>query len=270
MNISENIDRSGFYYDNVRNASGGNTIRHYHRNCELYFLEKGSCNYYVDNRYLLLRAGDLIFIPGEQIHETNYGEEVHTRRLINCSREFIPNGIPDELSKTNYLFRNNYVANEILEVFQAIEQEYLKHGEYSNEIIKLYMHKLFYLIARHKNENMISSVENKMIESVITYIKQNYMNELFLPDVAKQHAVSAEHLSRVFKKEIGICFNEYINNLRLQKAEFMLKNEHGKSISEVAFACGFNDSNYFSLRFKKQYGVSPKNIRKKATNENDI
>ena len=81
--------------------------------------------------------------------------------------------------------------------------------------------------------------------------------------MAEKNAVSSEHLSRIFKKEIGVGFNEYINSLRLRQAEFMLRNEDGKSVSEVAFACGFNDSNYFSYRFKKAYGVSPINIKNK-------
>ena len=47
-----------------------------------------------------------------------------------------------------------------------------------------------------------------------------------------------------------------------QKALNMLKNEPGKSVNEVAFACGFNDSNYFSYKFTKAYGVPPRSIKK--------
>ena len=130
-------------------------------------------------------------------------------------------------------------------------------------MIKLQMQKLFYLIARHREENMVESSENKMIEGIISHVKKNYMNEVSLAEMAESNAVSAEHLSRAFKKEIGMGFNEYVNALRLQKAEFMLRNEEGKSVSEVAFACGFNDSNYFSYRFKRLYGVSPTSIKKR-------
>ena len=269
MSITENIDRKDFYYDNTKKVVGENTRRHYHDNYELYFLESGTCNYYVDNRYYLLCAGDLIFIPSGQIHQTNYSQEPHTRHLINCSAEFIPDDLSDELLVTNCIFRNKAVVNDILKIFQSIEDEYTAHDAYSNKIIKLHTHRLFYLMARHKNENMIPIAENKTIESVINYIKKNYMHEISLIGVAQQHAVSAEHLSRAFKKELGIGFNEYINALRLQKAEFMLRNEYGKSVSEVAFACGFNDSNYFSYRFKKTYGVSPISLKKKIADTGD-
>ena len=263
MNITENIKRQGFYYDNSKNVVRGNTRRHYHENYELYFLESGICNYFVDNRYYSLREGDLIFIPSGQIHQTNYTKELHSRRLINCSDEYIPNEILDELVLTNHIFRMLDIIKEISDIFELIEQEYSLHDEYSDRIIKNHTHRLFYLIARHKNENIGAESENKTVETVIEYIKKNYMHEISLSEVAERNAVSGEHLSRVFKKETGIGFNEYVNNLRLGRAEFMLRNEDGKSISEVAFACGFNDSNYFSYRFKKFYGVSPISIKNK-------
>ena len=263
MNFSENISRQDFYYDNTQNAVGGNTRRHYHENYELYFLESGLCNYFVDNRYYMLRAGDIIFIPGRMIHQTNYGKEAHSRSVINCSNDFIPDDVSSELFETCYIFRNETVAGEIHDVFRCIEKEYLHHDDYSKKMIKLQMHKLFYLIARHREENMVESSENKMIEGIISHVKKNYMNEVSLAEMAESNAVSAEHLSRAFKKEIGMGFNEYVNALRLQKAEFMLRNEEGKSVSEVAFACGFNDSNYFSYRFKRLYGVSPTSIKKR-------
>ena len=41
----------------------------------------------------------------------------------------------------------------------------------------------------------------------------------------------------------------------------MLKNEPSRAVTEVAYACGFNDSNYFSYKFKKAYGITPSEVR---------
>ena len=41
----------------------------------------------------------------------------------------------------------------------------------------------------------------------------------------------------------------------------MLRNEPGRAVCEVAYACGFNDGNYFSYKFKEMYGVSPTRIK---------
>jgi transcriptional regulator GlxA family with amidase domain len=89
------------------------------------------------------------------------------------------------------------------------------------------------------------------------------MNEITLPMLAAMHGVTPGHLSRTFKRETGYGISEYLTLVRLRKAEFMLKNEPGKSVNEVAFACGFNDSNYFSFKFKKAYGVPPLKVKNK-------
>ena len=68
---------------------------------------------------------------------------------------------------------------------------------------------------------------------------------------------SQEHLSRTFKKHTGFGFNEYLTLVRLQHAEQLLKGDEKMSISTIAYNCGFNDSNYFSDKFKKMYGTSP-------------
>ena len=83
-------------------------------------------------------------------------------------------------------------------------------------------------------------------------------SDLTLPNVAKHFFISPEHLSRMLKKETGFGFSEYLNLLRLQYAETLLQQSGNLSISEISEQCGFNDSNYFSVKFKKQYGISPK------------
>jgi AraC-like DNA-binding protein len=91
----------------------------------------------------------------------------------------------------------------------------------------------------------------------ISFIKENYQATITLQQLADMHFISPEHLSRTFKKETNFGFNEFISLVRLQKAEFFLKEHPEMSISEVAYACGFNDSNYFSDKFKRTYGISP-------------
>ena len=107
-----------------------------------------------------------------------------------------------------------------------------------------------------------NSPESRLLNETCKYIQENFSQEITLSQVAELLSVSAEHLSRTFKRETGFNFSEYLTLFRLQKAEFMLKNEPGRSVHAVAFACGFNDSNYFSYKYKKQYGVSPKKVKK--------
>ena len=72
---------------------------------------------------------------------------------------------------------------------------------------------------------------------------------------------SLPYFCRVFKKSTGFGFSEYLTLYRLKQAEILLLEESTKSVSEIAYSCGFNDSNYFANRFKKIYGITPSKLR---------
>ena len=114
-----------------------------------------------------------------------------------------------------------------------------------------------------------ASVSSAFIEQAVAYIRANYPDRITLPDVAGHCAVSPEHLSRIFKKETGFGFNEYLNLYRLKKAETLLKSGQVHSISQIALLCGFNDSNYFSGAYKKMFGIPPSQVRKTSAKELD-
>ena len=95
---------------------------------------------------------------------------------------------------------------------------------------------------------LLDSPENQTMgrevsEETISYINEHFKEEITTECLAEQVGLSPFHFIRTFKKETGFGFSEYVTLVRLQKAEYMLKNEPGKSICEVAYACGFNDSN---------------------------
>jgi AraC-like DNA-binding protein len=73
--------------------------------------------------------------------------------------------------------------------------------------------------------------------------------------------MSESRFSRVFKEVVGIGYKEYLNSVRLNQANRLLLNT-SQSVSDIAYACGFNDSNYFSTFFKKTNGMSPLEFRK--------
>jgi YesN/AraC family two-component response regulator len=129
--------------------------------------------------------------------------------------------------------------------------------------MRCYTAEMFYLILRYPKNLDESTTGNQLIDSIVKYINQNYMSDIKLSTVAKMKSVSQEHISRTFKSCTGFGFNEYVTLLRLRKAEEMIKTEPDKTISEIAYECGFNDGNYFSYKFKKMYGVSPIKLRSK-------
>lgn len=252
-----------YYYSKVVDVVGHESTHHVHDAFEIYYMKEGSCTYYIGDGTYKVMQGDVILIPGNTSHRTTYGGVVHTRLLVNCSDAYIPEPVLERLAAIGPLYRNNRVISQLEELFAKIEHEYSHADALSAEVLKCFTAELMFVILRHKNEHETVVTGNNIITTVQEYIQNNYMNEVKLSSIAELLSVSQEHLSRMFKQETGTGFKEYLTSIRLQKAEDMLKHEPGRAVSEVAYACGFNDGNYFSYIFKKVYGVPPTEMRRK-------
>lgn len=235
---------------------------HYHSCFEIYYFLKGECKYFIDDRTYDLVPGDVILIPENVIHRTLYTSD-YERKLLNFTTDFIPPNVEKKLDLMLYIYRNKNVSNDIKRIFDEIEKEYSLMDEYSETVITNLVESLFVLLARNENKAILSEGNTVFVAETVRNISENYQKDLTLNSIAESFSVSPEHLSRTFKKETGFGFNEYLSLVRLQKAEQFLMENELKTVSEIAYACGFNDSNYFSDRFKKTHGVSPLKFRQK-------
>lgn len=90
---------------------------------------------------------------------------------------------------------------------------------------------------------------------------RDFPQPLLLRDLARDASMSVNSFLRAFKAVTGDSPIEYLLKERLRHGrELLLRG--GGSLAEIATACGFNDSNYFSRQFKRRYGVSPAHYRK--------
>lgn len=246
-----------------RVAETGASWPHYHSLYEIYFLEEGNCTYIIDDKVYNVQAGDIVIIPDSIIHHTKYDDISHSRILINCTGDYIPASIRSGILTGNYLFRNPFVTDDVRKILGKIKNEYILNDTFSDEIITCHTHSLFYLLLRNNETCVDIDDVNKIIEQAVAYIKENFSSNISLSSLARMFSVSPEHFSRLFKKETGLGFSKYLNSLRLQYAEQLLKSADNQNITRVAEICGFEDSNYFSKKFKEAYGISPKKVQMK-------
>ncbi len=237
---------------------------HYHSWFEIYYLESGKCSYLIEDTLYEVKAGDIVLIPAYRIHKTAYSTASHSRLLLSLSDNYLPPYVHTLLEGDNYIYRNPKISADAYAIVKDIESEYLNWDSYSSDMINGYVHMLFTLLCRNRNYYKNQRTGGSLrVEKVLNYIKGNYQSHITLSQTAKAYSITPEHLSRIFKKETGLSFHEYLTSIRLKEAEHLLKLEEKKSISEVAYSCGFNDSNYFSYKFKKVYGLSPLQFQKR-------
>lgn len=99
-----------------------------------------------------------------------------------------------------------------------------------------------------------------LVQASLDYIDFHYSEELSLDTLAKMRSVSNSYLSALFKKEVQMTVTDYINSTRIRQSLILL-NTTALSIQDIAYQCGFTDSNYFTRIFKKFQGKSPKLYR---------
>ncbi len=97
------------------------------------------------------------------------------------------------------------------------------------------------------------------------YIAMHYNHPLTLAGMAERVHLSEEYFSRLFKKEVGKNFTEYITEIRMIKARKMLLCTNF-NINEIGEMVGIQNPSYFSNQFKRYYGVSPKAVRENRDN----
>lgn len=97
-------------------------------------------------------------------------------------------------------------------------------------------------------------------EKISTYIAAHYAEELSMQDVAQAMTYSDAYFCKLFKECFRVNFSTYLNEYRIEKARAMLA-DPALSVRDIATACGYSDSNYFSRIFKRIAGQTPSEYR---------
>ena len=94
------------------------------------------------------------------------------------------------------------------------------------------------------------------VRKAIEYMERHHAERLTLAEIAEQAGFSPEHFSRVFRRETGVNYVAYLNNLRMKDPLQLLEQSDSK-VYEIAEKVGFSSLSYFSTTFKKKFGKSP-------------
>jgi len=135
-----------------------------------------------------------------------------------------------------------------------------KSSQYHNRMISSLSECLLAIMNRAANE--AAQHENAFIDRVMRYIQEHFSEDISLVEIANNMHVSASHLSHVFKESTGLSPIKYVINCRMEYAKKLLLTTDN-TIMQIAMKCGYDNSNYFSLLFKKMVGYSPAHFRRK-------
>ncbi len=256
-----------------RDGTQGRQDSHNHPFYEIFYLINGDCTFFVDHNVYKLNKGDLVIVPQGDIHKSTYPERGFSERYVLSFKEnnldWLKDLIGEQTIKESLVQgvisipekRRDYVEalmNKM--IFESGGQDALSPAFIKTSLLELI---LFIIRCQRFEQNVIKEVDvdNMMIQEIATYIYNNYDKKISLDDISARFHISRSYLSKKFKAVTGFGFKEYLINIRIKKACTLLL-ETNKSITDIAFECGFNDSNYFGDAFRNVKGVSPHKYRK--------
>lgn len=95
---------------------------------------------------------------------------------------------------------------------------------------------------------------------LVTYLRGNFTEQIDWDALAGKFGLSTRTMHRKIVNQTGLTPVRYLNQLRLTQAVDCLVHTR-QGITDIAFACGFEDSNYFSTVFRQEYALSPSQYR---------
>lgn len=121
---------------------------------------------------------------------------------------------------------------------------------------------VFQLLSRFfkQGQSKIEMEDNRIAKTVL-YIRKHLNEAIELEKLAEISCLSKDHFIRLFKKELGTTPLQYINQKKIEKAQFLLITEE-LAVKEIAFQLAFDDYSYFNRLFKKTTGVTPQEYRR--------
>lgn len=236
---------------------------HFHMNYEIYYLISGRRRYVIDNSIYDIEAGDIILIPPMVMHKTQHApgiDEHHERFLFNVLE--IPEILKPAFEKSFYHPQGEF-KKKIKELINESVNE-TGTDEKALFLHKTNLHKILLLLLKMPKEDFSPrplSERDKIMQAAASYIKENCYKPITLREISSDFGFTPEYFSSIFKKAIGLNFIDYLNNMRVAMSLDFLS-DTDVPINEISEKCGFNDSNYFTIVFKKVTGVSPTKYRK--------
>ncbi|MBQ2773780.1 MAG: helix-turn-helix transcriptional regulator [Clostridia bacterium] len=242
---------------------------HVHDCCEIFLALEGGSTFLVDDKVYDIQNGDLFIINQFEAHKVVASKNgKFTRYILHVHPAFIYANSQGDVSLAPCFYSTNKITKlspsaadlaRLVSLFEDMRCE----REYGDEIYKrlrateilLEINRVFATHGAAKS----NAFRHKAVQLAIDHINSNYASVLSLEDVAKNAFVSPAQLSRLFGRYCGTTVTKYIAGKRITEAKKMLA--EGRSVTDTALSCGFNDYANFIRTFKRAVGVPPGKYR---------
>ena len=284
--MSERLEKQDYFEDlslpiqiHIRDPQPAFPL-HSHRFDELVIILKGTAIHLVDEQPFPVQSGDVFVVSGAHRHQYR---ELNGLALANILFDSRALGMPrwdiralpgfhalfelEPALRTQQKFNNRLhlreqqlnIANERLRELQR--ETARKNPGYRVMAKGLFMQLAVFLSRCYADTPQEESLNLLRLGDAIAHIETCYAGKITLNDLARKAHLSPRHFQRIFHDCFGRSPIEHLIRVRCRKAAELLKGTN-RTITEIAFTCGFSDSNYFTRCFRKTMNLTPNQYRR--------
>ncbi|MCY9662247.1 AraC family transcriptional regulator [Paenibacillus chondroitinus] len=255
---------------------------HWHEELQMTLVTKGKLTIQINGIDYELSTGQAIFINKSVLHIVTH---------LTPDGEYVSFNFPEKLlafysdsaMERNYVlpYTNSYLLSleirgnaawehEILQILYDMKKEFewKKNWGWQYEIsiktVKLWLILISNISLPSEEAAKHSRLQQERLQLMLSFIHQNYTNNLTLKEIADAAHLSVSECTRGFKKSIHITPYDYLIKYRIKKSCVLLASTE-YTITEIARRVGFNHVNHFIQSFKKHRGLTPKEFRSSSS-----
>lgn len=271
------VDTEGIYLS-YSTAPGGYHPLHWHEEIELLYQLNGRSDIQIDGEKYQIQNKLLTVIDSRQVHSIHTYSDTSMFICVHISKKLIEKYIPDI-----DLYRIYCIPDDIPD---SQFPEYLSMCRQMEALLRLYITdkpawqmesegiilQVLAQLIRHfsrksaPDEIGLSSADRtsfNRIRDVITYVEEHFREPISLQDIAGHLGLGREYFCRFFKKNMGMSFLRYLNEVRISHVYRDLE-QTDAPIAEIAEKNGFLNQKLFNRTFREVYGCTPSAVRRKS------
>lgn len=231
-----------------------------HQRMILKTILSGKLNTMIDGLSFPMEAGDSVLFFPLQFHSSIDAENIPKHSFIAISFMMPGNDFSSLLPLKNRVLKlspEDFASlNDIAGAFH--QSNGLSHSRALLKLSGILLNQLEQISA---GDIVLSESENNIHNSIYNYIRENFNKKLSLKSLAAEFGYSPENIRKIFQRTCpGLTPGKLISRLQMQEAVKLLENTNNP-IGNIAQKCGFSDMFTFSKKFKKIFGVSPREYR---------
>ena len=237
---------------------------HFHEGLELLYNQDEGARVYVDKESRVMKRGDLAVMFSNSVHtyQPSDGPVQGKGILVLCPLALTGEyqKIVSEMAPVDPFVKAEDLHPDVVYALEALAKSASGEEEPNPRAERALVHLILGRILKNLELRRNSSPDD-LVHRMIDMVAGSFREPISLEDVAERLGASRYTLSRLFANRLGCGFNEYLNRIRTDEAETLLR-DTDLPFTEVWCRSGFETSRTFNRAFKRYHGCTPRDFRK--------